>query len=65
MLHRFFSGIYPPKYPKRKTGAMNASRLNTTLCRENLSLAGCSSAEPASVSVQQVQNFKNLTLLTD
>jgi hypothetical protein len=53
MQHRFFLGMNPPKCQIKKTGALNATRLNSTLRRENLSLTGCSSAEPVSVSVQQ------------
>lgn len=64
MLHSFFSGINPPKYHKRKTGAEFAPRFKTTLCRENLSLTGCSSAEPVSVSVQRVQKSNLITIFT-
>jgi len=64
MQHRFFSGINPPKYLIKKTGALTATRLNSTLRRENLSLAGCSSAEPASVSVQQRQNSNSFSIFT-
>ena len=64
MQHRFFTGINPPKYLIKKTGALTATRLNSTLCRENLSLAGCSSAEPASVSVLQRQNSNSFSIFT-
>ena len=37
----------------KKKGDEQLTALQTTFRRENLSLAGCSSAEPASVSVQQ------------
>ena len=50
MLRRFSSGISPLKYEKRMH--KNTSALQSTFRRVNLSLAGCSSAEPASVSVQ-------------
>ena len=58
MLRRFSSGMNPLKY-QQKTGIENHTR-QATFRRENLSLAGCSSAEPASVSVQQdkIQNEK-------
>ena len=64
MQPRFFLGIDPPKYPNEKTGADNATRLISTLRRENLSLAGCSPAEPVSVSVQQIQNSSIITIFT-
>ena len=38
---------------KERDVALTTSHSKSTFCRENLSLAGCSSAEPASVSVQQ------------
>ena len=50
MLRRLSSGISPLKYEKRMH--KNTSALQSTFRRVNLSLAGCSSAEPASVSVQ-------------
>ena len=65
MRHRFSLGISPPKYQERKTGAEVAPRFKTTLCRENLSLAGCSSAEPVSVSVQRVQISNLITIFTN
>src|SRR5690606_11736808 len=37
----------------KKKGDEQLTAFQTTFRRENLSLAGCSSAEPASVSVQQ------------
>ncbi len=49
MLRRFSSGISPLKYKKRIQ--INASASQSTFRRVNLSLAGCSSAEPASVLV--------------
>lgn len=65
MQHRVLSGMCPPKYLTKKTGAENATRFITTLCRENLSLAGCSPAEPVSVSVQQLQNSNLFTIFTN
>jgi len=65
MQHRFSLGINPPKYQSRKTGASNATRLYSTLCRENLSLTGCSSAEPVSVLVQQRQISNIITIFTN
>jgi hypothetical protein len=62
---RFSLGIFPPKYQERKTGAKIAPRFKTTLCRENLSLAGCSSAEPVSVSVQREQISSLITIFTN
>jgi len=61
---RFSLGIHPPKYHINQTGAWIATRLTVTLCRENLSLTGCSSAEPVSVSVQRAQNSNNFTKFT-
>jgi hypothetical protein len=65
MLLRFFSGIYPPKYPLKSGDNLHYPRLKTTLCRENLSLAGCSAAEPASVSVQHLQISTLITIFTN
>ncbi len=57
MLHRFCSGMNPLKYKKRLH--KNATALNSTFRRVNLSLAGCSSAAPASVSVHhKIQSIK-------
>jgi len=64
MQHRFFSGINPQKYHQKRAGAKYATRLQTILRRENLSLAGCSSAEPASVLVQREQNFNLISIFT-
>ena len=64
MPHRFFLGIYTQKCQIKEAGAYYATRLNSTLRRENLSLTGCSSAEPVSVSVQQVQNSNIITIFT-
>lgn len=49
MLRRFFLGINPQKCIKQVQ--INAPALKSTFRRVNLSLAGCSSAEPASVLV--------------
>ena len=51
MQHRFSSGMNPQEY-LTKTGTASSSRFNPTFHRVNLSLTGCSSAEPASISVQ-------------
>jgi len=64
MQHRFFLGMNPPKYQFKKTGAIGATRLDSTLRRENLSLTGCSSAEPVSVSVQHMQNSYSSSIFT-
>src|SRR5256885_8535430 len=57
MLRRFSSGMNPPECKKRLHE--NATALTSTFRRVNLSLAGCSSAEPASVSVQnKIQSVK-------
>jgi hypothetical protein len=50
MLRRFSLGINPPEYKKRLH--RNATAINSTFCRVNLSLASCTSAELASVLVQ-------------
>ena len=65
MQHRFFSGISPQKYHQKRAGANTATRFQTILRRENLSLAGCSSAEPASISVQRVQNSILISIFTN
>jgi len=65
MQHRFFLGINPQKYQQEKAGAKFATRYQTILRRENLSLAGCSSAEPASVSVQRLQNSKLISIFAN
>ena len=50
MLRRFSSGISPLKCKKQMQ--LNASARESTFRRANVSLAGCSSAEPASVLVR-------------
>ncbi len=60
MLRRFCSGISPLKYKKRIQ--INASALQSTFRRANLSLTGCSSAEPASVSVHNKIHINKLYL---
>lgn len=64
MLHRFLSGIYPLNYQSEKAGSKNESRSKMILRRMSLSLAGCSSAEPASVSAQREQKLNILTIFT-
>src|SRR5690606_27620666 len=60
MQRKVFLGITPPEYllKKKRTLTLHHPFRFSTFCRENLSLAGCSSAEPASVSVQQTK-FKS------
>src|SRR5690606_41827953 len=60
MQRKVFLGITPPEYllKKKRTLTLQHPFRFSTFCRENLSLAGCSSAEPASVSVQQTK-FKS------
>src|SRR5690606_15877162 len=53
MQHKGFSRHTPSRMVLKKKGDEQLTALQTTFRRENLSLAGCSSAEPASVSVQQ------------
>lgn len=56
MRHRFFIGIDPLKC-KKQINMLSASYL--TFRRANLSLMGCTSAEPISVSVRsKVQRIK-------
>lgn len=55
----------PSKVSMKKTGSKNETRFTLTLRRENLSLAGCSSAEPVSVSVQHLQNSLIETIFTN
>jgi hypothetical protein len=62
MQRRFSSGINPPEYKKRMQ--LNTSALQSTFCRVNLSLAGCSSAEPASVLVRNKIHCIKLYLQT-
>ena len=62
MQHRFSSGISPLKYKKRML--FNSSALLSTFRRVNSSLAGCSSAEPVSVSVRE-QNSILKTIFTN
>lgn len=64
MQHRFFSGIFPLKYQREKAGSKNDSRCEMILRRMSLSLAGCSSAEPASVSAQRKQKLNLITIFT-
>jgi hypothetical protein len=64
MQHRVFLGIYPQKCQIKKR-ALNKQPVLSTLHRENLSLAGCSAAEPASVSVQRVQNSNMFSIFTN
>ncbi len=65
MRHKVFLGIYPQKYHQKIAGTKTETRYQTILRRENLSLAGCSSVEPASVSVQQIQNSKLISIFTN
>src|SRR5690606_35945580 len=53
MQHKGFLRHTPSGMLLKKKGDEQLTALQTTFRRENLSLAGCSSAEPASVSVQQ------------
>lgn len=53
MQHKGFFRHTPSGMVLKKKGDEQLTALQTTFRRENLSLAGCSSAEPASVSVQQ------------
>src|SRR5690606_834121 len=53
MQHKGFFRHTPSRMALKKKGDEQLTALQTTFRRENLSLAGCSSAEPASVSVQQ------------
>lgn len=63
MAHKVFLGINPPEYHQKERDAESTTSLPiSTFCRENLSLAGCSSAEPASVSVQQGKSKNELML---
>ena len=59
MQRRFSLGMSPLKYKKQ---TQFASAFNSTFRRVNLSLAGCSSAEPASVSVRCKPQSKKLYL---
>ena len=61
---RFSLGMRPQKGQTEEAGAVRATRLSSTLRRVNLSLTGCSSAEPVSVSVQQAQNSNITTIFT-
>jgi len=54
MQRKVFLGISPQKYQKK--AGRNSTRYISTLRRENLSLTGCSSAEPVSVSVQHCKS---------
>ncbi len=60
---RFFTGISPLEY-QIKTDTVSSIRLRQIFRRVNLSLAGCSSAEPDSVSVQHKNRFQLLYLQT-
>jgi hypothetical protein len=51
MLHKVFLGINPLGMMQNKKGPANNARPDHS-SRMNVSLAGCSSAEPVSVSVQ-------------
>lgn len=62
MLRRFSSGINPLKYKKQTQQIVSA--FETTFRRVNLSLTGCSSAEPASVLVQ-LQYSEQKTIFTN
>ena len=53
MQHKGFFRHTPSGMVLKKKGDEQLTALQTTFRRENLSLASCSSAEPASVSVQQ------------
>src|SRR5690606_37108425 len=53
MQHKGFLRHTPSGMLLKKKGDEQLTSLQTTFRRENLSLAGCSSAEPASFSVQQ------------
>jgi hypothetical protein len=56
MLRRFFLGIGPLNSERRLT---HSTAFTSTIRRENLSLASCSSAELASVSVHdKIHNTK-------
>lgn len=57
----FLKGIAPRKCKKQMH---NTSALKTTFRRWNLSLAGCSPAEPASVLVH-AQNSTQFTIFTN
>ena len=59
MLHRFSSGMSSLECKKR---LLNTTAFASTFHRVNLSLAGCSSAEPASVSVRCKPQSKKLYL---
>lgn len=60
MQFRFFKALPPLKYQKR---LHRATALIPIFRRVNLFLAGCSSAEPASASVQS-QNSSERTIFT-
>ena len=63
MQHKGFFRHKPSRIStKERDAESTTSHSISTFCRENLSLAGCSSAEPASVSVQRRQD--NIPLLT-
>lgn len=61
MQHEFDSGIEPMKCEKQ---TLKVSAFHSTFRRLNLSLAGCSPAAPASVSVQE-QNSNEKTTFTN
>jgi len=61
MQRKVFLGIGPQKYQKK--AGRKSTRYISTLRRENLSLTGCSSAEPVSVSVQPCKSHLILLYL--
>jgi len=62
MLRRFSSGTNPLKCKKQIQRI--ASAFESTFRRVNLSLAGCSSAEPASVLVQLLNSVQQTIFTT-